>query len=134
LTTHDASTLSRLRDVALSALRRVGFAFCLIVGGRAALLEAARKPRIHSTWTTAMKLIPLLLLVVCAAAANLATAATRDEQSKACKHDAIKFCAIHIPNKEKIEACMKEHYDKLSPKCQAMFDPPDASSDSPSSS
>ncbi len=54
-----------------------------------------------------MKLKPLLLLVACVAAANVGTAATRDEQTKACKHDAIKFCAIHIPNKEKIEACMK---------------------------
>jgi hypothetical protein len=29
---------------------------------------------------------------------------------------------------------MKQHYDKLSPKCQAMFDPPDNDSDSQSSS
>jgi len=81
-----------------------------------------------------MKLKPLLLLVACVAAANVGTAATRDEQTKACKHDAIKFCAIHIPNKEKIEACMKQHYDKLSPKCQAMFDPPDNDSGSGSQS
>lgn len=80
-----------------------------------------------------MKLKPLLLLVGCMAAANVGTAATRDEQTKACKHDAIKFCAIHIPNKEKIEACMKQHYDKLSPKCQAIFDAP-SDDDSESSS
>jgi hypothetical protein len=67
----------------------------------------------------------LAFLVACVAAASVGTAATRDEQTRACKHDAIKFCAIHIPNRQKIEACMKAHYDKLSPKCQAMFDGPD---------
>ncbi|MEM5434107.1 hypothetical protein [Paraburkholderia diazotrophica] len=79
-----------------------------------------------------MKLKPLAFLVACVAAANVGTAATRDEQTKACKHDAIRFCAIHIPNRQKIEACMKAHYDKLSPKCQAMFDAPD-DDDAPSS-
>jgi hypothetical protein len=79
-----------------------------------------------------MKLKSLVSLVACVVAANVGTAATRDEQTKACKHDAIKFCAIHIPNKEKIEACMKAHYDKLSPKCQAMFDAPDDDSQSSS--
>jgi hypothetical protein len=92
--------------------------------------------RIHFDMDTAMKLPSLLLLAVCATAASAAAAATRDEQTKACKHDAIKFCATHIPNKAKIEACMKEHYDKLSPKCQAMFDPPgnDKGNDSDSQS
>jgi hypothetical protein len=71
-----------------------------------------------------MNLKPFVFLVVCAAAANVGTAATRDEQTKACRGDAIKYCAIHIPHKDKIEECMKKHYDKLSPRCQAMFDEP----------
>ncbi|MPW15438.1 hypothetical protein GCT13_00525 [Paraburkholderia sp. CNPSo 3157] len=78
-----------------------------------------------------MKLKSQVFLVACVAAANVGMAATRDEQTRACKHDAIKFCAIHIPNKQKIEACMKAHYAKLSPQCQAMFDAPD-DNDSPS--
>jgi hypothetical protein len=71
-----------------------------------------------------MKLKALVFLAACVAA-NAGTAATRAEQKKACEHDAIKYCAVHIPNKQKIEACMKAHYDKLSPACQAMFDAPD---------
>ena len=50
-----------------------------------------------------------------------ASAATRDEQSKACRGDAMHFCAADIPNEDKITACMKQHVDELSPACRAMF-------------
>ncbi|WP_407667921.1 hypothetical protein [Paraburkholderia acidipaludis] len=48
-------------------------------------------------------------------------AATEEEQDQACRGDAFHFCASEIPNKEKIEACMKQHYNELSPPCKAMF-------------
>jgi len=51
-------------------------------------------------------------------------AATRDEQTAACKGDAIRFCASEIPNEEKITSCMKANFSKLSPKCKAMFKQP----------
>ncbi|MFL9866216.1 hypothetical protein PQR67_18730 [Paraburkholderia fungorum] len=54
-------------------------------------------------------------------AANAANAATRDDQAKACRGDAMHFCAAEIPNREKITACMKQHVDELSPACRAMF-------------
>ncbi|KXU88739.1 hypothetical protein CI15_10565 [Paraburkholderia monticola] len=50
-----------------------------------------------------------------------ARAASRDEQTHACRGDAIHFCAGEIPNEEKITACMKRHIDELSPACRAMF-------------
>jgi hypothetical protein len=50
-----------------------------------------------------------------------AHAATHDEQAKACRGDAMHFCASEIPNKAKITACMKQHVDELSPPCRAMF-------------
>lgn len=50
-----------------------------------------------------------------------AHAATRDQQEKACRGDAMKFCSAEIPNKDKITACMKQHRSELSPGCQAMF-------------
>ncbi|RAS24768.1 hypothetical protein [Paraburkholderia bryophila] len=59
-----------------------------------------------------------LLAVAAAAPAN---AASRDEQSKACRGDAMHFCAAEIPNEDKITACMKQHVDELSPACRAMF-------------
>jgi hypothetical protein len=50
-----------------------------------------------------------------------APAATRDEQTQACRADAIKFCSAEIPDKDKITACMKQNVDKLSPECRKMF-------------
>ncbi|XUW92537.1 hypothetical protein OH764_22340 [Burkholderia sp. M6-3] len=54
-------------------------------------------------------------------AITTAHAATQDEQAKACRGDAMHFCAADIPNKAKITACMKQHVDELSPPCRAMF-------------
>jgi len=50
--------------------------------------------------------------------------ASRDAQEQACRGDAFHFCASEIPNKEKITACMKQHYAELSPPCRAMFKKP----------
>ena len=50
--------------------------------------------------------------------------ASHDEQEHACRSDAFHFCSSEIPNKEKITACMKQHYDELSPPCKAMFKKP----------
>lgn len=51
-------------------------------------------------------------------------AASQDQQEHACRSDAFRFCKSEIPNKEKITACMKQHYDELSPPCKAMFKRP----------
>ncbi len=56
--------------------------------------------------------------------ASAAFAATRDEQTAACKGDAIRFCASEIPNEQKITSCMKANFNKLSPQCKAMFKQP----------
>ncbi|MFM0628283.1 hypothetical protein [Paraburkholderia xenovorans] len=53
--------------------------------------------------------------------AGSADAASRDDQAKACRGDAMHFCAAAIPNEAKITACMKQHVDELSPACRAMF-------------
>lgn len=59
--------------------------------------------------------------LVALGAVTAAHAATQDDQAKACRGDAMHFCAADIPNKEKITACMKQHLDELSPACRAMF-------------
>lgn len=64
-----------------------------------------------------------LILLTFDAALGGAHAATRDQQEKACRGDAMKFCSAEIPNKDKITACMKQHMSELSPGCQAMFKP-----------
>lgn len=59
--------------------------------------------------------------VLALGAAVSSNAASRDDQVKACRGDAVHFCAIHIPNEAKITACMVRHMNKLSPACRAMF-------------
>ncbi|MFM0264506.1 hypothetical protein [Paraburkholderia sediminicola] len=59
--------------------------------------------------------------LVALGAVTAAHAAAQDDQAKACRSDAMHFCAVDIPNKEKITACMKQHLDELSPACRAMF-------------
>ncbi|MDR6379203.1 hypothetical protein [Paraburkholderia caledonica] len=68
--------------------------------------------RIHALLTASLFAI---------SAVTAANAATQDEQAKACRGDAMHFCAADIPNKAKITACMKQHIDELSPPCRAMF-------------
>ncbi|MFM0166313.1 hypothetical protein SAMN05444172_6296 [Burkholderia sp. GAS332] len=63
-------------------------------------------------------LVASLAVLSAVAAAN---AATREEQTKACRRDALHFCIVDVPNREKIIACMKRHLDELSPACRAMF-------------
>ena len=76
-----------------------------------------------------MNLLPIRFLAACAVAfaatgALAVHAATRDEQEHACRGDALRLCAADVPHKDRIAACMKQHYDQLSPGCQAMFDRP----------
>ncbi len=59
-----------------------------------------------------------------AAVASSGYAASQDDEDHACRGDAFHFCASEIPNKEKITACMKQHYAELSPPCKAMFKKP----------
>ena len=59
--------------------------------------------------------------LVALGAVTAAHAATQDDRAKACRSDAMHFCAAHIPSKAKITACMKQHLDELSPPCRAMF-------------
>lgn len=73
--------------------------------------------RTIQTRTAAALLIGLTFAMATAAS----RAATEEEQDHACRGDAFHFCASEIPNKEKITACMKQHYDELSPPCKAMF-------------
>jgi hypothetical protein len=70
--------------------------------------------RTHAFITASLMLASVLT-------AGAAQAASRDEQTKACRGDAMHFCAADIPNEGKITACMKQHIDELSPGCRAMF-------------
>ncbi|RCL07925.1 hypothetical protein [Acetobacter ascendens] len=47
--------------------------------------------------------------------------ALREKQTEACKGDALRLCALAIPNEKKITKCMERKQDQLSPKCRAFF-------------
>ncbi|AOX21061.1 hypothetical protein [Kozakia baliensis] len=66
--------------------------------------------------------LPLAALIM----AGGSHAATREEQSAACRGDAIRLCTFAIPNEAKITECMKKKIDQLSPRCRAMFKPANA--------
>lgn len=38
-----------------------------------------------------------------------------------CEADAFRFCAYAIPDKGRIEACLKQNMQRLNPACQARF-------------
>jgi len=98
-----------------------------LIGDRADALQAmperARADRYQRAGAARMTRMTACLLLPVAAAAymNAAHGATEEEQSKACKADAIKLCSEFIPSKEKITACMQSKVKQLSPGCRKMF-------------
>lgn len=61
--------------------------------------------------------------IACVATSGMAHAdSLRAQQTAACKGDAVKLCALAIPNEEKITKCMEKKKERLSPKCRAVFD------------
>ena len=43
------------------------------------------------------------------------------EQRRACTPDVYRLCAGEIPNRAKITACLRNHRDRLSEACRAVF-------------
>lgn len=46
------------------------------------------------------------------------------EQQRACTPDVYRFCAAEIPNVRAITRCLERNKSRLSPDCQAVFNPP----------
>jgi hypothetical protein len=64
-------------------------------------------------------------LLCCGAAAALAeqgksNRGTKDEQ-EACTPDVYRLCQNHIPDEDRIVACLKANRAKLSPACRKVF-------------
>jgi hypothetical protein len=79
--------------------------------------------------TMKRKFFALLLALISTGSGVAFAKSAEEEGNKACRHDAFRLCSSEIPNKEKIEACMKEHYDQLSPPCKKMFQSSSSSND-----
>lgn len=50
-----------------------------------------------------------------------AAAAYTPEQRQACAPDAMRLCFAHIPDVDRIKACMIRNKSQLSPACRAFF-------------
>jgi hypothetical protein len=70
-----------------------------------------------------LETVVLSAVVACctALAATGANADQRDDETRACRGDAMKLCSSEIPNEDKIAACMKQHVKELSPECRVYF-------------
>ena len=81
-----------------------------------------QRPKLMAVHMLRFAIISVSILAMLLSGA--ASAATRDEQTAACKSDALRYCASEIPNEQKITVCMKAHLEKLNPECKAMFTQP----------
>jgi len=58
-------------------------------------------------------------LVATLIASSAAFAQGTPEQRSACMGDAFRLCSSEIPSVEKVTACLKANYSKVSPACKA---------------
>lgn len=66
------------------------------------------------------------LMIIGAALVALAPAAYAEhseEQARLCTGDAMRLCGTHIPDVDKITACMREQKANLSAPCRTVFEP-----------
>lgn len=47
---------------------------------------------------------------------------TEPERRQACTGDAFKFCALDIPDRQKIAQCLANNRERLNPDCRAVID------------
>jgi hypothetical protein len=100
-------------------------------GGRRGPQRIIAAPGVFATFVVdADKMTRLHVLLAASLAASAALglidrpvhAATLAEEKKACRDDAFHYCAVDIPVRKRIAACLKRHIDELSPACRAMFE------------
>ena len=65
----------------------------------------------------AVSLTTLAVLV----SANANAGCNRDQGRQYCTGDAMRLCSAFIPDETKIQACLKQNLNKLSPDCKKCF-------------
>lgn len=50
------------------------------------------------------------------------SAPSEDQQRQACLGDVMRLCAAHVPNRARIQSCLGEHHQELSPQCRTVYD------------
>jgi hypothetical protein len=61
------------------------------------------------------------ILAIALASYSAALAEGTPEQRSACTGDAFRLCGPEIPDVNRITACMKANFSRLSPPCKAVF-------------
>jgi hypothetical protein len=64
----------------------------------------------------------VLVALVLAAVPSLALAeATEEEARAACTPEALKFCAADVPDRTKVERCLRANIARISPDCRIVM-------------
>jgi hypothetical protein len=66
--------------------------------------------------------VPAGLALTAILAPAPAAAQGTPEQRAACEGDAMRLCSAHVPDVQRITACMSQNRRNLSPGCRAVFD------------
>ncbi|WP_315838467.1 hypothetical protein [Bradyrhizobium prioriisuperbiae] len=49
-------------------------------------------------------------------------APSEDQQRQACLSDVMRLCVAHVPNRARIQSCLGQHHQELSPQCRTVYD------------
>jgi hypothetical protein len=74
-----------------------------------------------TSMTPVHRFAPLVALAMLAAPSQSAFAFSLEAQLQ-CSGDAMRLCSSHIPDVEKITACMKQQRDLVSPGCRSVME------------
>lgn len=66
--------------------------------------------------------LALMLLAATAMPVSAQSGPSEIQQRQMCMGDAMRLCAVYIPDRAKITDCMASQHDQLSPQCRAVFD------------
>lgn len=69
-----------------------------------------------------MRVVMLTAWMVVATTSAVWAQSTDSERRNSCTGDAFRFCAGDIPDRGKIEQCLKANRDRLNPDCRAVID------------
>ena len=66
--------------------------------------------------------VPVVAMLLFALAPSLARAEASEEEARAaCAPEALKFCATEVPDRGRIERCLRARIDQISPDCRIVM-------------
>ena len=68
-----------------------------------------------------MKPALVVLTAIAITLPTLSHAASRAEQRRACRSDAMRLCREFVPSASRVQQCMERKFNQLTPACQLQF-------------